>query len=405
MTQLQFTEAGEIPVDWEVVQLGEAFEFRNGVNADKGAYGQGVPFINVLEVITNSHLTERDIPGRITLPRSVLDPFRVLPGDVVFNRTSETQDEVGLAAVYLGVQETVFGGFVIRARQRGATFDPTYLGYALRAPLVRRQIIPMGQGGIRANVGQSDLGRVLLPRPDLAEQRAIADVLTDLDGLIATREQLASKKRQIANAVATDLLGGRRRASTFDANWRAVSFGQIALPRTRRVDPRASGLGDFCIELEHVQSGTGRLAGAASSRDRSSLKTAFEPGDVLFGKLRPYLRKYWLADRPGVCTTEIWALAAQPELVVPDFLYQLVKTDTFIAAANNTTGTRMPRADWHSLKELEVTIPAPDEQRAIASILHDMDEELAAIDAHIAKLRMIRSGVAVDLLSGLRRVA
>ena len=91
-----------IPEDWEVVPSSRLFEFRNGANADKDAYGSEVPFINVLEVITKSHLHASDIPGRVSLAKSAVDSYAVRRGDVVFNRTSETQEEAGLAAVYLG---------------------------------------------------------------------------------------------------------------------------------------------------------------------------------------------------------------------------------------------------------------------------------------------------------------
>lgn len=86
--------------DWHEYQLGDLITFSNGINADKSAYGRGVPFINVLEVITNEWLRAKDIPGRVTLPNKVFARYRVRRGDILFNRTSETQDEVGLASVY-----------------------------------------------------------------------------------------------------------------------------------------------------------------------------------------------------------------------------------------------------------------------------------------------------------------
>ena len=80
--------------------LGELYSFSNGANANKDAYGSGVPFINVLEVLTHTHIVERQIPGLVRLPKPMIDAFTVQRGDVLFNRTSETQEDVGLAAVY-----------------------------------------------------------------------------------------------------------------------------------------------------------------------------------------------------------------------------------------------------------------------------------------------------------------
>jgi hypothetical protein len=110
------TEVGLIPEQWQVKFFGQLFQFRNGVNADKDAYGQGTKFINVLEPITYSHIYGTEITGRVELPQAVIASYVLRAGDVLFNRTSETESELGLAATFLGTEEGVFGGFVIRAR-------------------------------------------------------------------------------------------------------------------------------------------------------------------------------------------------------------------------------------------------------------------------------------------------
>ncbi len=215
----QQTEVGVIPQDWDLVHLGALMRFQNGANADKAAYGAGIPFINVLEVITESHLGLGDIPGRVRLSNAAVDSYAVRRGDVLFNRTSETQGEVGLASVYLGDAPVVFGGFVIRGRPIGERLDPVYAGYGLRAPQVRRQLISRGQGAIRANIGQSDLRQVLAPVPPLDEQEAIAETLSDADAHIESLEQLLAKKRDVKQGAMQELLTGERRLLGFDGIW------------------------------------------------------------------------------------------------------------------------------------------------------------------------------------------
>ncbi len=139
------SEIGVLPQDWDDELFGNLFTFSNGVNADKNAYGKGLRFINVLEPITYSHLYGPEIPGRVSLPDSVAATYAVKKGDVLFNRTSETDADLGLAATYLGTEHVVFGGFVIRGRPTDERLDPTYSGYALRAPAIRSQIVPMGK--------------------------------------------------------------------------------------------------------------------------------------------------------------------------------------------------------------------------------------------------------------------
>jgi type I restriction enzyme S subunit len=206
------TETGEIPEDWDVVQLARLLEFRNGVNSDKKDYGAGTSFINVLEVITKSHLRMSDIPGRVSLSKSSRDAYSVRRGDLVFNRTSETQDEIGLASVFLDDGPVVFGGFVIRGRPiPGAALHAEYAGYAFRAPAIRWQIVARGQGAIRANIGQADLRAIFVPLPDPREQAAIATILSDMDAEIAALEAKLAKARQIKQGMMQELLTGRIR--------------------------------------------------------------------------------------------------------------------------------------------------------------------------------------------------
>ena len=130
----------------------------------------------------------------------------------------------------------------------------------------------------------------------------------------------------------------------------------------------------------------------------------FQEGDVLFGKLRAYLRKYWLANRKGVCSTEIWVLAAKRSLLSATLLFQLVKMDRFIEAASAAYGTHMPRSDWTVVKNYEVNLPNLEEQTAIAAILSDMDVEIVALEAKLAKARQLKQGMMQELLTGRTRL-
>jgi type I restriction enzyme, S subunit len=143
------------------------------------------------------------------------------------------------------------------------------------------------------------------------------------------------------------------------------------------------------IGLENIESATGRLIGdpgetdqpaAAATGDGESLSTTFEPGDVLFGKLRPYLAKAWVAAFPGRCTTEL--LVMQPVEAEPRFLRYVCLTRDFIDAVDASTfGSKMPRADWDFIGNMAVPVPRIPQQRAIAEYL---DRETARLDALVA---------------------
>jgi type I restriction enzyme, S subunit len=201
-----------------------------------------------------------------------------------------------------------------------------------------------------------------------------------------------------------ELLTGKRRLPGFSGNWEVKPFRDLVMLRKERTDPGKSSPQRFCIELEHVEAGTGRLLGNTVTDPDSSLKSAFVEGDVLFGKLRAYLRKYWLANRSGVCSTEFWVLSPKPE-VSNAYLFQLVQTDPFIETASSAYGTHMPRSDWNVVQAYRTRVPPTcDEQRAIASVLSDMDSEIVTLEAKVAKMSSIKQGMMQQLLTGKIRL-
>jgi type I restriction enzyme S subunit len=143
------------------------------------------------------------------------------------------------------------------------------------------------------------------------------------------------------------------------------------------------------IGLENIESSTGRLIGDPAATEPSapsatgeaeSLSNTFEPGDVLFGKLRPYLAKAWVAAFPGRCTTEL--LVMQPVETESRFLRYVCLSRDFIDAVDASTfGSKMPRADWDFIGNMAVPVPRIPQQRAIADYL---DRETARLDALVA---------------------
>lgn len=209
-----------LPKGWSLVQLSQLMKFQNGLNSDKSAYGRGLRFANVLEVITHSHLFANMIPGRVITSVSETNRYLVQKGDLLFNRTSETQEEVGLASVYLDDEPILFGGFVLRGKPISDALDPVFAGYGLRSKIVREQIIAAGQGGIRANIGQQSLSKIKVALPSRLEQKAIAEALSDADTLIEGLERLIAKKRLIKQGAMQELLTGRRRLPGFSGSGR-----------------------------------------------------------------------------------------------------------------------------------------------------------------------------------------
>jgi type I restriction enzyme S subunit len=148
--------------------------------------------------------------------------------------------------------------------------------------------------------------------PPIAYQREVVDVLATVDRAIAGVEKLIAAKRTLKKGLAQQLLTGQRRLPGFSKPWGKREFGQLASVSKKRFDPQ-NGENCRCIELEHISQGDGCLIGTIDSRGQQSMKAVFSKGNVLFGKLRPNLRKSYLCDFDGVCSTEIWVLQAQTD--------------------------------------------------------------------------------------------
>lgn len=128
------------------------------------------------------------------------------------------------------------------------------------------------------------------------------------------------------------------------------------------------------VGLEHIGSGTGSIVSAGRADGVTSLVSRFEPGDVLFGRLRPYLRKVALATEAGVCSPEILVLRPQPG-VVPEFLHALCFSRPVIDwCVRASSGSRMPRTSPADLGAAEVLLPSEEEQRDIADLLTAIQE-------------------------------
>jgi type I restriction enzyme S subunit len=210
--------SGAIPEGWFIKQLGDLFEFKNGLNAEKAHYGSGVKFANVMDVFRGPRLLCSQIIGSMQATKDQIAQFSLRFGDVLFNRTSEIDDEIALSTVYLDDGPAVFGGFVIRARPKGEKLDAEFCVYAFSSLAIRREMIRLGQGAIRSNIGQGDLCTVPILLPPLPEQRAIAGILAARDRAINAMDvQLAALCEEKAGLMQQLLTGKRRMRAPAEA--------------------------------------------------------------------------------------------------------------------------------------------------------------------------------------------
>lgn len=183
-----------------------------------------------------------------------------------------------------------------------------------------------------------------------------------------------------------------------NSSWRCGKVGDICEPRKGKIDPKKEPSQKY-IALEHIHQQTGRLLGVGDSKETTSIKAIFKAEDVLFGKLRPYLRKYWFAEFDGVCATEILPVVAKNG-TDRKFLYYIFQQDKFIDYLDQKSfGTKMPRTSWKDISEYDILIPSLSEQQKIADILTSVDNAISKTQAIIEQTGKVKKGLMQKLLT------
>lgn len=394
------TEGGLIPMDWSYQQLTDVARLESGHTPSRrqpSYWGGDIPWISLHDTGSLNDLEILATQQYISQAGLKNSSARLLPkGTVVLSRTATVGKATSMGREMATSQD--FANYVC-----GPAVDSHFLVYLFRymAPEWRKLMA----GSIHNTVYMPTFKSLRVVLPPKREQESIAQALQDADALIESLEQLLAKKRKVKQGAMQELLSGQLRLHGFEGEWVKVAFGDVAEPRRERVIPAQIAGTTLCVELEHIQPGTGCLQGVAFESKQAAIKTVFAKGDVLFGKLRAYLRKYWMAEFSGVCSTEIWALKSRGKLGSNAYLFYLVQQDKFIEAASSTYGTHMPRSDWNVVSTLRIEIPESiDEQNAVASILSDMDTEITALEARLTKARQLKQGMAQALLTGRIRL-
>ena len=194
--------------EWEKHRLSEYLDFKNGLNPDSKRFGKGIKFISVMDILNNPVITYDCIRASVQATDAEISSFSVENGDILFQRSSETLEDVGRANVYIDDKVAVFGGFVIRGKKK-ANYDPLFFRYLLSSPYARKRIIPMGAGAQHFNIGQEGLSKVSLNFPSIEEQTKIASLLLLLDERIATQSKLIEDLKKLKSAIIEKVFNGK----------------------------------------------------------------------------------------------------------------------------------------------------------------------------------------------------
>jgi restriction endonuclease S subunit len=269
-------------------------------------------------------------------------------------------------------------------------------------------------------LSNSSLSMVELLIPSMNEQKAIANFLyektAEIDALIADKEKvielLQEKRQAIISEAVTKGLNPNVRMKDSGIEWIGEIPGHWDIRRIkylsniRNVKASDGDNDKTYVGLESIESKTGKLLTNNNDEQQAVGETAniFKKGDVLFGKLRPYLAKCIVADFNGRCTSELLVLRTGSNML-PEYLYLFMLSPIFIDVVNSSTyGAKMPRASWDFIGNLRIPLPSIKEQEEIVEYLiklkNNMDDLIFDISTQIQKLKEYRQSLISEAVTG-----
>jgi type I restriction enzyme S subunit len=271
--------------------------------------------------------------------------------------------------------------------------SPLYLVYSFNTQTENlRNRVATGNGQPNLNTGL--IGRLIFPLPPtLAEQEAIATALSDADALIDSLEQLIAKKRLLKQGSMQDLLTGKRRLPGFEGEWEVKKLGEIAHIKTgsrNNQDKVEDGMYPFFVRSATVE----RIN--SFSHDCEAILI---PGEGGIGSIFHYINGRFDVHQ------RVYAITQFVNSVSGKYVYLYMSEHFGAHAMENSVKATVDSLRLPTFQNFSIGLPPTlPEQTAIAAILSDMDAELAALEAKLAKARQIKQGMMQELLTGKTRL-
>ncbi|XAK46120.1 restriction endonuclease subunit S [Campylobacter coli] len=376
---------GEIPQDWEIKPLKAVFNQRNEQNTN-------LKLCTILSLIKDIGVVPYEEKGNIgNKSKEDLKNYKIARiNDLVLNKMNAAIGSLGVSA-YNGLVSPIYLVFYIN----NPKYLMSYYSYLFQIKSVQKflKIYAYGIMEIRESIDYLDFKKMSLPVPPLKVQEQIANFLDEkceqIANFIEKKEKLISllkeQKQVLINETITKGLdknvnfkdSGIEWLGEIPQHWNILKLKHIASLRNQK-----SNNIDFRIGLENIESKTGKFIPSSEVVFEED-GIGFKKGDILFGKLRPYLAKVFLTDRDGICVSEFLVLKIKSES--NKFIKFLMLSSLFIDIVDSSTyGTKMPRANWEFIGNLKIPLPPLKEQEQIANFL---DEKCEKIDLLIEKTK------------------
>ena len=399
------TELGLLPADWDIQSVGRHCSVKarigwQGLRSDEyltsGEYG----------LITSTDIVDGMVDWGtccfVSKARYSQDPNIIVQENDTLISKDGTIGKVGIVQNIPFPSTLNSGVFVVRPKLDNVY--KKYLAFAFKSIYFQDFINRLTAGSTIVHLYQKDIVQFMFPVPPIAEQRAIAEALSDVDGMIAALDKKIAKKRLLKQGAMQQLLTGKKRLHGFTDEWVEKTLGEIGtLSMCKRIfQEETSDSGD----VPFYKIGTfGQEADAFISKAKyESYKNMYRfpsKGDILISAAGTIGRTVVYDGKPAYFQDSniIWLAHTQKHIlnIYLSYVYQIINWNI-----ENTTIARLYNDNFNNTV---VLFPKSlVEQQAIATILSDMDKEIADLEAQCDKYRLLKSGMMQKLLTGQIRL-
>ncbi len=416
----KLTEVGVIPEDWDIGTLSEITDVQRPISygiVQTGKYLEdGVRCVRVIDINEGRILAQ----NLIRTTKEISDSYRrtiLKEGDLIV----ALRGKIGELAI---VEKELEGANLTRGVALIAVsrhYDAQYLLQYLSSPASKSIFGKNLNGSALQEIPIGTLKRIPVILPSLPEQRAIAAALSDVDALLASLDALIAKKRDIKQTAMQQLLTGRRRLPGFEGEWEVKRLGDVfqflKTANNSRSDLSNNGdvgyihYGDihtnpnaFCdcsieqlpmIDVRKVKNipflEDGDLVMVDASEDYAGVGKSIEVSNATGRRIVAGLHTFLLRSSGSDIAYGFGGYLQ----FIPSLKDALTKA---------ATGISVYGVSKNHVRNIEVLLPPPDEQTAIAAVLSDMDAEIAALEARRAKAAALKQGMMQELLTGKTRL-
>ncbi|NHH82492.1 restriction endonuclease subunit S [Burkholderia gladioli] len=402
------TDAGVIPDDWDVKQLGELSSVSAGgtpSRSNANYWGGDIPWITTTEIDFRLITESEQFITSIGLKNSAA---KLMPAGALLMALygqGKTRGKVGV----LGFEAATNQACAAIILKEGYSREYAFHYLASRYDEIRK----LSNTGNQENLNGALVRSIPVLLPPLSEQSAIATALSDVDALLSSLDALIAKKRDIKQAAMQQLLKGKTRLPGFGGEWEVKRLGDCLLSNPDYgINAPAAAYSDnlpVYIRITDIDDdGRFNPSPIVSVDSPYSGNYILQDGDVVFARTGASVGKsyrYRVQDGPLVFAGFLIRVRPNPKLLMPDFLAGSVTTKGYwnwVRLMSMRSG--QPGINGNEYATLPLLLPPIEEQTAIAEVLSDMDAELAALEARRDKTRLLKQGMMQELLTGKTRL-